>query len=116
MRFPRTEFFIIIAVFFISVVGYCQDRSGKGTIMTREGQVTQIDTVGGTFVIQWLGWDDGMGYHEMTLSVSPSTQIIKGMDRIGFMDINQFDNVVVRYVDDNSATPVAVSIVVNNNM
>ena len=115
MKILASIFLIAAVVASVYATGYCQDNSRGRAIKTLEGEVTQIDTVGNTFVIRWMGWDDGIGYREAAFSVSPATKIIKGTDAISFMDVNQFDRVVINYIDDHSTAPMATSIIVDNN-
>ena len=107
--------FIAVIIFSFSTFAHCQGASKTPVTKIREGEVAQIDTVGNTFVLRWMGWDDGIGYHEAVFSVSPDTKIMKGTGTIGFMDVNQFDRFVINYVDDHSPAPMVTSIIVDNN-
>jgi len=99
-----------------STAGYCQEISDENKIKVLAGEVVSIDTVGSTVVVRWFGWNNGLSYYQTTFSVSSSTKIVKGRGMISFLDLNQFDYVIIRYTESGALFPVAISILIDNSM
>ena len=116
MRTRKAVFYIASAILFISMLAYCQEISEENKVKMLGGEIVQTDTVGGTFVIRWFGWNNGLSYHTTTFRISSSTKIVKGRGVINFLDLNHLDYVVVRYMDTGALAPVALSVLVDNSM
>ncbi|MDD5136879.1 MAG: hypothetical protein PHX20_04640 [Candidatus Omnitrophica bacterium] len=116
MKARRAVFCITAAIFFISACAYSQEIIDEGKVKMMGGEVVEADTVGGTFVIRWFGWDNGLSYHTTTFRVLSSTKIVKGNSVISFLDVNHLDYVIVRYTDTGALAPVALTVLVDNKM
>ena len=79
---------------------YCDD-SGR-ELKTFRGSVMEIDWVGSLLTVE--------GMDEITFYVPPGTRIINGVEKVSLSDIEQNENVLIKYYDDPSGTPKAASI------
>ena len=72
-----------------------------------EGQVAQIDWVGGKIVVRS---DTQYGVGEKVFLFSRSMPVTKGVETVGVQDINISDNVSIRYSTDQDGNFNAESI------
>jgi hypothetical protein len=77
---------------------YCKD----GELKTFRGAVVEVDWVGSLLTVE--------GEDEVTFYVPPETRIMNRTEMIGLFDIEQNDNVFIKYYDDPSGPPKTVSI------
>lgn len=105
--FKISIFFILVAALISPAINisYCEDAAVE--IKTFRGTVEEIDWVGSLLTV--TGMDD------VTFLVPPGTKIIYGTETISLSDLEISDYVVVRYIDDPSGGPKAVSITVDKS-
>ncbi len=95
--------FALVSILFACGIGHCDD-SGQN-LKTFRGQVQEIDWVGSLLTCQ--------GGDEMTFYVPSGLRVRYGTDTVSLEDLEQDDYVLIKYIDDQSETPRAVSISVN---
>lgn len=76
---------------------------------TVKGQVIDIDDDKQIIVVKWFD-NINIVYDEIAIIAGSDTRVTKGAESIGFMELNQFDNVDVEYYDDGFSGFKAVSI------
>jgi hypothetical protein len=108
--------FVAIAITLGPKFGHCQDASQTNEIKSIEGEVVDIDYIKQVIVVKWLMQEPQITYQETVFLVNPSAKIIKGTDKVGFMDINKFDRVTVKYIDKGASPPEAIGITIMNNI
>lgn len=79
----------------------------NGELKTFRGQVQEIDWVGSLLTCQ--------GGDEMTFYVPSGMRIRYGTDTVSLEDLEQGDYLLIKYIDDPTGMPKAVSISVNKN-
>jgi len=92
---------IVAVILFSGSVLYCEE----GELRTFRGQVQEIDWVGSLLTCQ--------GGDEMTFYVPSGMSIRYGTDTVSLEDLEQGDYVLIKYLNDPTGTPKAVSISVN---
>ena len=101
--------FALIAVTFTP--GFCQGtnttQSARAPIKTFEGQVIDIDWVGGKIALRT---DTQYGVDEKVFQFSRTMPVTKGVETVGVQDINISDNVIIRYSVDQDGNFNAESI------
>ncbi|MCX5665896.1 MAG: hypothetical protein NT036_02465 [Candidatus Omnitrophica bacterium] len=95
--------FALVSIFFACGICHCDD-SGQN-LKTFRGQVQEIDWVGSLLTCE--------GTDEMTFYVPSGTKVRYGTDAVSLEDLEQDDYVLIKYIDDPTGTPKAVSISVN---
>lgn len=80
---------------------YCEE----GELKTFCGTVQEIDWAGSLLTV--------VGMDEMTFFVPQGAKIIWGTETVGLSDLEQEDNVEVKYYDDPAGTPRAARITLN---
>lgn len=93
----------LAAIMILSLGGmaYCDE----GELKTFRGSVQEIDWAGSLLTVA--------GMDEMTFFVPKGTKIIWGSEVVGLTELEQNDNVEVKYYDDPLGTPKAVKIILD---
>lgn len=101
---------IMVAVC-LSVPGYSQAEEDKTILQSNKGQVVDFDWVAGVLVMKWYD-DDINSWDETSFKVNKDTKVLKGAETIDLDDIEEGDEVRIRYLDNGLAGFQAVEIVV----
>ncbi len=96
---------MIIFIAILTVYGTSALYSEEGELKTFRGTVQEIDWAGSLLTVA--------GMDEMTFFVPKGTKIIWGTETVGLSDMEQEDNVEVKYYDDPTGTPRAARITLN---
>ena len=86
---------------------FCQQDEGSAEMQSREGVVTQVDSIGSLLVI----FD---GSEELRFFIDPSARIQRGTDNIMLDDLESNDTVTVRYYKSTDGVLRAVLVTDNN--
>ena len=99
---------LFVASLFISCHAMAQQVQPQPCdFKTASGRVVAIDWVGSTLIVD-------IGGDEISLVVSRDTTFKKGIYQISFSEINQSDNVTVKYYDCGFAGLKATSVTVSS--
>ena len=98
---------IFASVLILLTVGTCHCDDSSQNLRTFRGQVMEIDWAGSLLTCQ--------GGDEMTFYVPSETRIRYGADTVSLEDLEQEDYVLIRYIDNPTGTPKAVSISMNKS-
>lgn len=88
-------------------IGFCQQDEGVLETQSKEGVVTQVDSIGSVLEI----FD---GNSAVSFSVDPAARIQRGIDSIMLDDLESNDSVTVEYYKSSNGVLKAVSITDSN--
>lgn len=97
---------IFAAALILSAGGVCRSDDSSQEIKTFYGQVNNIDWVGSLITVD--------GGYRITFYIPPGMKIRCGTAIVSLSDLHQGDRVSIRYVDDPTGTPKAVSVNLSN--
>jgi Domain of unknown function (DUF5666) len=102
---------LCICVLVISLIvpgmSFCQQEQGTPGTQSKQGVVTQVDSVGSLLVL----FD---GSEQLRFTVDQGTRIYRGTDNIMLDDLESDDTVTVEYYKSSDGVLKAVSITDNN--
>ena len=98
---------IFAAVLILFAVGTCRSDDSSQNLKTFRGQVREIDWVGSLLTVD--------GGDIVTFYVPSGIKIRYGTDTASLEDLEQGDNVLIKYTDGPTGTPKAVSITLNKS-
>ncbi|MEI8350242.1 MAG: hypothetical protein WCI77_08825 [Candidatus Omnitrophota bacterium] len=104
----RIFLFIVLSVFF-GIFCYGQNHNQNNEIKRITGTLEEVDWVGNKISVRTMHFGK---IDEITLIVSSDTEIIKGTDKVGFLEVKVSDEVAVEYVDNSLSGLKALSIMV----
>lgn len=99
--------FIFAAALILLSSDVCRCDDSSQNLRTFRGQVMEIDWVGSLLTCQ--------GADEVTFYVPSGIKIRYGIDMVSLEDLEQGDDLLIKYIDDPTGTPRAVSITVNKS-
>jgi len=95
---------VIAMVMIIAGLGvncYSEDVSNVNRTMTMQGNVTAVDWVGSTIVV-----------NDMEFTVPSNVDVRKGIDKVSFQDIDVGDSVTVTYGNEEDGSFKVIRIIV----
>jgi len=98
---------IFTAALILLCAGICRCDDSSQNLKTFRGQVVEVDWVGSLITCQ--------GEDEITFYVPPGIKIRHGTDTVSLEDIDQGDDLLIRYVDNPAGTPRVVSMTLDKS-
>ncbi|MDO8535750.1 MAG: hypothetical protein Q7S30_01885 [Candidatus Omnitrophota bacterium] len=98
---------IFAAVSIFAAGSVCHSEDSQQELKTFRGQVAEVDWVGSLITCQ--------GGDETTFYAPPGIKIRYGTDTASLEDLEQGDYVLIKYTDNPTGTPKAVSISLNKS-
>lgn len=99
---------VILITVFLSIRPVYSKYNGQ-TIKSAAGQIDEINGDQRIIVIKWYN-QVLFKKEQITVYVPPEAIILKGKDKISFMELYQYSNVIVDYYDDTPGPLTAVRV------
>ena len=99
----------VVLITSITLVSPCYCGYNGQEVKTVKGQIIDLDDQKNILVVKWFD-SINLANDQITVFVPKDAIIYKGTNRIGFIELNQFDNITVDYYDDSPGPLIALKV------